>query len=122
MLFLLHFLQHVCLLLAEFPLSSDLLDNLHLALVLCSLLLKIRVLFTSDTIGFHEFEICFELLALLFNLGLDHLNCFFLQFLLFPVPVSQQGFFFLLEPAFVLEKSVHLVKIMPIYGSVHTEF
>ena len=41
MLFLLHFLQHVCLLLAEFLFPSDLLDNLHLALVLRSLLLKI---------------------------------------------------------------------------------
>ena len=122
MLFLLHFLEHGYLLLAEFALPPYLLDNLHFALVFCPLLLKIRMLFTSDPVSFHEFEICFEFLALLFNLSLYHLDRLILQLLLFSVPVSQQGFFFLLKPALVLEESVQLVKVVAINGSIHAKF
>ena len=79
------------------------------------------MLFTSDPIGLHEFKVCFELLALFFNLGFDHLDCLFLEFLLFSVPVSEERLLFLFQPAFVLKVPIQLVQVQPIDRCIHSE-
>ena len=79
------------------------------------------MLFASDPVGLHEFKVCFELLTLLFNLGFDHLDCLFLELLLFSVPVSKEGLLFLFQPAFVLKVPIQLIQVQPIDRCIHSE-
>ena len=79
------------------------------------------MLFAFYPIGLHEFKVCFELLALFFNLGFDHLDGFFLELLLLSVPVSKERLLFLFQPALVLKVPIQLVKVQPVDRCIHAE-
>ena len=122
MLLLLHFLLHLGLLLPQLLLLLDLLDDAHLVGIIIAQFFEIRVHLRLSSVNLRSFKVGFQFLTLLFDLLLDHLHRAISKFLLLTMPIANQGLFFLLKPALVVEEPIEIVQVLSVYSGVHAEF